>query len=120
METLQKFEGDLNALVASSINVNPQKDSDCVDFDATFIGIGFSGKFCTRSLKLTVTIKVFGISISTQEFDLKDGNFCNTISLGIEWINFCFGIKDGCLITSGYIEGVFHGKETWNAKIICF
>lgn len=64
-------------------------------------------------------MKVAGIQIKHQKVDLSKGEWCNTVSAGIEEVKYCFYMKDSCLYTKGYVDGWFHGKQKWDEKVIC-
>lgn len=114
---MEKLETNIADEIKQSLKSAPGI-SDCVKFSFDVKIFSVEGQFCKNGM-LEATITILGVKIQHIDVDLKHGKFCNTVSIGVEEVKYCFYLKDNCLYTSGYVDGWLHKKYTWDEKIIC-
>lgn len=107
------------ALKASLVKKPAMDNADCIDFSFDIKVMSVEGKFCKQGI-LDVTVSIIGIKLRSIHVDLSAGEFCNSISVGFEEVQFCFYIKGSCLRTKGYVDGWFHPRQNWDEQIVCF
>jgi len=126
---MEKLQGDIGEVLRKSIKTEPATGdaatggalraiSDCVNFDFDIKIFSVKGKFC-KSGVIDYTVTIAGIQIQHLQVDLSRGEYCNTVSVGVEEVQYCFYMKGSCLHTRGYIDGWLHDKQSWNEKIVC-
>lgn len=129
---MKKLEGTLGEALRSSIvtgkplgtkkllgTEKPLGIEDCINFNIDLLDVfAVEGKYCKNGT-LSVAAIVFGNKVAHQTVDLNAGEYCNTLSCGIEEIQYCFYMKASCLYTKGHIDGWFHKKQHWDEKIVC-
>jgi hypothetical protein len=91
----------------------------CQAFEFDVLVLSVDGKICSDGT-LKATINFLGINVGTITADLSKGKFCQSLNAGITWGQFCFYIKGDCLYTSGYVDGTFQKKQSWDERIVCF
>ena len=114
---MEKLQGKISEALKQSINTE-KAIHDCVNFDFDVKVFKVQGQFCKPGF-IDITVSFAGIQIEHEQIDLSKGESCNTKSIGVEEVQYCFYLKDSCLYTKGYIDGWLHSKQTWDEKIIC-
>ncbi len=123
---MKKITKPLTELLEASVKtdlpditkVEAKKIKDPIEFNFDIEILKVKGKLW-KSGKLEYTASVFGIEVSHTVIDITK-EVCFTLSVGFEEIHYCFYRRDSCLRTKGYVDGWFHEKQPWDAKIVCF
>ena len=116
---MEKLKGTIGENVKNSVKIEKSTISDCAKFNFDIKIIEFKGEVCKSGI-LDVNVKVAGFQMAHLKIDLSKGEYCNTVSVGIEEVKYCFYLKGSCLYTKGYVDGWLHDKQKWDEKIICF